>query len=96
MSFKPLLVSSGDNGRKFLYAEVATTNKQGEPSQKSGHTIRGDRYKYIVLDSGTTYFFDLQEDPYEYDNLLSGGLSADEQSALSDLKAELERIRDGK
>ena len=40
---------------------------------------RGDRYKLLRY-RGTEELYDLERDPYEYDNLLTGELSVEEDS----------------
>jgi arylsulfatase A-like enzyme len=40
------------------------------PSPLAGVAARGQRYKLVKLDNGPQRFYDLQDDPYEADNLL--------------------------
>lgn len=42
------------------------------PMPLRGVAVRGPRYKLIKLDNGGQLFYDLQTDPYEHTNLMSG------------------------
>lgn len=54
---------------------------------EGGRTIRDRRYKLIENYTGDPdEFFDLQEDPYETENLLDDTLSEDETDALANLR----------
>ncbi len=87
-SFYPLLSQSSSGSRSFLYAEIlnATPNK-------SGYTVRDDAYKWIRLNNGQEEFYDLINDPYEQDDLLTGVLTAEQTNALTALQEEGARIR---
>ena len=88
-SFKDLLKNDVGNARDYNYSEVLN-----DTPNRSGHTIRNERYKYTKLDSGQQRFYDLWADPYEQNNLILGdGLNAEEQTVLEELSAELEEIR---
>jgi arylsulfatase A-like enzyme len=87
-SFNEMLSSSGQSSRTYNYVEV----KDDIPN-KSGYTIRNDRYKYMVLESGRNHFYDLQQDPYEQIDLINATLSSDEQKAKDELIAEAAKIR---
>jgi arylsulfatase A-like enzyme len=87
-SFNNLLSSAGQSSRTYNYVEV----KDDLPN-KSGYTIRNDRYKYMVLESGRNHFYDLVQDPYEQNDLINATLSSDEQKAKDELIAETAKIR---
>ena len=54
---------------------------------EGGRTIRDRRYKLIEnYTGGGDEFFDLEEDPYETENLLDGPLSDAETAALENLR----------
>ena len=87
-SFKDLLKNDVGNARDYNYSEVLN-----DTPNKSGYTIRNERYKLIRFDSGNQRFYDLWTHPYEQSNLLGEGLSTEEQTAFEELLAELEVIR---
>lgn len=86
-SFKSSFDTPNSLGREYLYTELTGTT--GTP----GYAIRNDRYKMIFFDGGGRRMFDLQTDPYESVNLLSGTLSTEEIEARNALIAESNRIR---
>lgn len=58
ISFAPLLFGEKrQKTRDYLYAEVASPNKDGEPSHKNGWTVRANGYQYISLDNETEKLF---------------------------------------
>lgn len=78
ISFKPLLFSHKraglkESSRRFAYVEHFGSS-QGRAGQRRkdqyGWAIRDDQYKYIKLDNGKEYLFDLDKDPYEQDDIL--------------------------
>lgn len=53
--------------------------------------VRGRRYKLILTyNGGPEQFFDLQNDPFELNNLLEGSLNPLQQAVLDDMRAELD------
>ncbi|MSU58600.1 MAG: sulfatase [Pedosphaera sp.] len=48
-------------------------------NSQDGRSLRDARYKLIRLNTGTNQFYDLQTDPYENTNLLSGALTAEQK-----------------
>jgi len=88
-SFKPLLTSAGSGSRDFNYSEVLNSSN----ANRSGYTISNGDYKLIQLDSGQQRLFDLQNDPYEQNDLTSGTLNAAETSALQTLENKSAEIR---
>ena len=85
-SLRPFFSSSAISSKPFTYSEVDGVND-------NGYTIRSARYKLIVFSNGGQEFYDLQNDPYENNNLINGSLTADEITAKSALEAEADRIR---
>ncbi len=81
-SIVPMLSTSGYVARDCMRADVMLTPLTG------GHAKRNNRYKLIVMDSGTEEFYDLQNDPYESADLLSGTLTAEEQAVYELLQAD--------
>src|SRR5436190_23236645 len=60
------------------------------PLQLEGVAVRGARYKLINLDNGFQLFYDLQVDPLEQANLLTGpSLTIPQSQALAGLNAKL-------
>ena len=85
-SFVSLLSSPGTH-RSFQYSEMRDT-------ANDRWTISDGQYKLIEDVSGGQEMYDLGNDAYETNNLLSGALSADQASAKLALEDELTRIRD--
>ena len=54
--------------------------------------MRGDRYKLLRY-RGTEEFYDLESDPYEYENLLTGELSVEEEAAYRTLREQIQELR---
>ena len=78
ISFKPLLFSEegaglNESSRRFAYVEHFGSG-EGRAGQRRkdqyGWAIRDDQYKYIKLDNGNEYLFDLANDPFEQSNIL--------------------------
>ncbi|MFK8044139.1 MAG: sulfatase-like hydrolase/transferase [Crocinitomicaceae bacterium] len=85
-SFKSQLTSEGATSRAFQYVEMDDGNSDQ-------WAIRNASHKLIVKSNGTETFYDLLNDPYEQDDLLSGTLSSAETAQKSKLEAELLLIR---
>ncbi|MBK8499475.1 MAG: sulfatase-like hydrolase/transferase [Flavobacteriales bacterium] len=73
-SMAPLLSQAGLTVRDCAYTEVLGNN--------GGFAYRNARYKYIDPSAGIPRFYDLLLDPWELNNLLPGGLNAEEQAAF--------------
>jgi len=74
--------------REWIYVDRFNT----EEGVKAGeYAIRDQKYKYLN-DEGTEYFYDLEVDPYEYNNLLEGELSTLERNRFASLKAQIEAL----
>lgn len=85
-SFSDSFISENISHREYIYSELWD-------SKNAGYTVRDERYKIIVLESGKTLMFDLESDPYEQDNLLSRGLSSDEIIVRKKLEEYISQIR---
>ena len=88
VSLQPLLTDANATKRTFIYTEqFGNTNNAND-----GYAIRNETYKFIQLEDGTEYLFQLNNDTLEQDNLLSGNLSEEAQQnldALKQIKADL-------
>ena len=87
-SFNSLLSNSTAGLRTYNYSENKSTNLN-----KSGYTVRNDRYKLFQLDNGQQRLYDLLTDPYEGNNLLSGTLTSEQETALQELVDKADEIR---
>ncbi len=87
-SIKHLLTGAGEGLRDYNYSEVLNTN-----ANKSGYTIRNDRYKLLEFDSGQKLFYDLSTDPYEENDLLSTVLTSEQETAMQTLLNKADEIR---
>lgn len=87
-SFYPLLTQATSNNRTYNYSEVLNLSPT-----KSGYTIRDNTYKLFVFDNGTEKFYNLNQDPYETNNLINI-LTNEEQVAYNNLKTEVNLIRE--
>ena len=77
-------------GREWLYADWFY---DGFPGVAAGdYAMRGDRYKLLRY-RGTEELYDLETDPYEYDNLLTGELSVEEEAAYRSLGQQIQELR---
>jgi len=95
VSFLPVLSDpSTPSQREWLYADEFFGGYSGLESPFYDYAIRNQRYKLLRF-NGEEEFYDLQEDPYEYNNLLAEGLSATEESHYVNLKRETLELHDG-
>ena len=58
----------------------------------TGRGIRNAQYKLIRIDEKPEYFFDMNSDPLESNNLLSGTLTVDQQAAYDILAVKLDYV----
>ncbi|MFK7808461.1 MAG: sulfatase-like hydrolase/transferase [Saprospiraceae bacterium] len=80
------LLSSDVGHRSFQYTEMKS-------EMLDAWAITNGRYKLIVDSNGEQEYYDLEVDPYEANDLLSGNLTEEEGSAKEALEAELSNIR---
>lgn len=86
--FSSLLQGSNPGFRDYLYSE-AIDGMQGT----NQWAARNMTYKLIENSDGNQELYNLIDDPYEVDDLLSGALSVNEEAAKVSLEAEISRIR---
>lgn len=78
--------------RSLIYSEYFHPNTFDHPPEESEHAARDDRYKLIHFFDGQTArleFYDLDTDPFEQADLLTGTLTPQEESTLATLAAEM-------
>lgn len=100
VSFAPLLSDDqAGHDRTYAYTEhFGQIGAAGNPrrAQQFGWAIRDARWKYIALDNGNRYLFDLQSDPYESANLFNeAGLGTSAGAALAQLQTMAAELREG-
>lgn len=84
VSFAPILYGQNIAERTHIYSEISSASKNNDgTNSKNGWTIRDQTHKYIKLDSGNEYLFDLERDPFEKNNLIN---EVNLQEKLSKLK----------
>jgi len=86
-SFKSLFTTES-NIRDFQYTEMNNTNRDLDL-----WTISNGTYKLVVNANGSEEMYNLNNDPYEGNDLLEGNLSDNAQTAKNALEAELSIIR---
>ncbi|MDY8136439.1 sulfatase-like hydrolase/transferase [Aquimarina sp. 2201CG5-10] len=87
ISFKSLFTNSDTGKRTIAYSEI-----EGLP--RNGYTIRDETYKLIVFNTGEERFYNLEEDPYEEEDLLLIGLNNDEMISKENLELKAQGIRE--
>lgn len=85
-SFTESFTSWDIKTREYIYSE-----QSGE--KKAGYTLRDERYKLIVLETGERLMFDLNLDPYEQNNLLIRELTNSEYEAQQELLNYISQIQ---
>ena len=76
--------------RDWIYADEFFGGFDGV--ETADYAMRAARYKLLRFE-GREEFYDLHADPYEYDDLLRGALSAEQRAAYEALKAEILLLR---
>lgn len=84
-SFKSLL-SQSETVRNFQYCEK-------DDGTNNLWTISNGGYKLLKNANGNDEFYDLNNDPYEQNNLINGTLTTTENTIKSELETELNNIR---
>lgn len=83
ISFAPLLHDpQATPARNFAFADIFS------PWREPSRAIRNATHKLVDIE-GTEEFYNLAEDPYEYNDLLAGELSAEDQRQYDQLKAKM-------
>jgi len=85
LSFHHLLTGDAGATRDYNYSELLS---QGE----GGLTIRNEQYKLIEFVDNTQEFYDLIADSLEFNDLMLGTLTAEQQMIKDDLLAEAAQI----
>ena len=93
VSFFPYLRNPELRSRRdWVYADVFAGSFEGIAD--ADYAMRNDRYK-LLRHQGAEEFYDLAQDPYEYDNLLEGGLSGEARDQYRSLSSEIAALRGG-
>ncbi|MFL2553360.1 MAG: sulfatase-like hydrolase/transferase [Candidatus Rariloculaceae bacterium] len=91
VSFMPVLADADTpSPRDWLYADMFLGGFAGVES--ADYAMRNERYKLLRFD-GEEEFYDLQNDPYEYENLLSGDLTTAERIEYETLRDQITELR---
>ena len=91
VSFFPVLSDpDAPSGREWLYADWFYDGFAGVAD--GDYAMRGDRYKLLRY-RGTEELYDIERDPYEYDNLLTRELSVEEEAAYRSLREQIQELR---
>ncbi len=91
ISFLSVLTSpDGPSSREWLYADEFFGAFAGV--ETANYAMRNSRYKLLRFD-GEEEFYDLQEDPYEHQNLLAGELPAQEHAEYRALQEQILTLR---
>ena len=85
VSFYDLFFGTDGNTRDFVYTERSNNGVS--------YAIRNSDYKLIVHDNGTQELYNLSNDPYEDQNLISLGLNAQELEVKAQLEVEALTLR---
>ena len=93
ISFMPMLADAdAPSPRDWLYAALFFGDFAGV--ETADYAMRNERYKLLRFD-GEEEFYDLQNDPYEYENLLSGDLTTAERVQYETLREQITELRSG-
>ncbi|OUU79164.1 MAG: hypothetical protein CBC38_05310 [Gammaproteobacteria bacterium TMED78] len=94
VSFLPILKNLNTSSqREWIYADSFSGGTVGIPD--ADYAIRDNRYKFIRYNMEEA-FFDLLEDPYEYENLLEDQLTHEQKNTYNYLKGKVESLRDSR
>jgi arylsulfatase A-like enzyme len=94
---KSLKDPSIPHNRKWNYSQIFNSDKVANrlPGQKTldSITVRDSRFKLLIPEKGRTVFFDLNQDPFERNNLLRRPLSPEAHRSYKDLLPVARRIK---
>ena len=76
--------------REWIYADEFFGGFGGV--ETADYAMRNSRYKLLRFEGGEE-FYDLREDPFEYENRLEDGLSEQENAEYQHLKAQIRELR---
>lgn len=95
VSLRPYLERPRSNSRRQrAYASAFNSDPSGTGNSFAWHMLRDQRYKFIVIDDAGLQLemYDLDQDPFEQNNLLAGALTPFERSAMNQAIIELRAI----
>ena len=81
---------AGPSEREWLYADEFFGGFDGVDG--ADYAMRNARYKLLRFE-GVEEFYDLEADPYEYDNLLAGELTTHERAEFEALREQIRLLR---
>jgi len=91
VSFLPILKDlNTPSQREWVYADAFFGSFEGIPT--ADYAMRNHRYK-LLRHQLEENFYDLQEDPYEHNNLLEGDLTEEQSENYLALKQQIETLR---
>ena len=91
--FEALSVPAAPSRREWIYADEFFGGFDGV--EGADYAMRNDRYKLVRFE-GVEEFYDLREDPYEYENLLEDGLTDREQDEFDILRHRIRELRESR
>lgn len=93
ISFMPVLADAdAPSPRDWLFVDQFFGGFAGV--ETADYAMRNERYKLLRFD-GEEEFYDLQNDPYEHENLLSGDLTTAERVEYETLREQIAELRAG-
>jgi arylsulfatase A-like enzyme len=91
VSIMPVLAEAdAPSPRGWLYADVFFAGSSR--FETADYAMRNERYK-LLRNDGEEEFYDLQNDPYEHENLLSGELTTAERVEYETLQEQIMELR---
>ncbi|MEE8249623.1 MAG: sulfatase-like hydrolase/transferase [Gammaproteobacteria bacterium] len=92
VSIVPYLSSPESPSRRdWVYADVFSGSFLGVAN--ANYAMRNDRYK-LLRHEGREEFYDLNQDPFEHDDLLEGTMSAGQQAQYESLRDRIQALRE--
>ena len=91
--FEALSVPAAPSRREWIYVDEFFGGFDGV--EGADYAMRNDRYKLVRFE-GVEEFYDLREDPYEYENLLEDGLTEREQAEFETLRHRVFELRESR
>ena len=89
--FEALSAPAAPSRREWIYVDEFFGGFDGV--EGADYAMRNDRYKLVRFE-GAEEFYDLREDPYEYENLLEDGLTEREQAEFETLRHRVRELRE--
>ncbi|MYF70489.1 MAG: sulfatase-like hydrolase/transferase, partial [Proteobacteria bacterium] len=91
--FEALSAPGASSRREWIYVDEFFGGFDGV--EGADYAMRNDRYKLVRFE-GVEEFYDLREDPYEYENLLEDGLTEREQAEFETLRHRVRELRESR